>query len=268
MVIVAMLSLPLGRRLAHLLAQVRRHVPIDILEHRRQRRDVAVQHRAMLQRQLQGGGDLGLVLRDGRLVLGLGPGPQADQVLLQPRDRVAEREVLPVVRRPVARGVVRGGVHQHAVGHTLDQTGAAARTGALHRLLRRAVNRQDVVAIYLDARHPVGCGRGQEKQPVLDDQEADHLTDLLPSEDHHGKADQDNGQRDGEGVLGEEETHADHGLNDVIGQDHQPSRNEQGQWDGNDKLDLLFHIQPLDHPLEDHWNSHHFDDQIQGCSNV
>ena len=81
--------------------QVRRHVLVDILEHRspaaaRGRRSACRWLLGLLQR----GGDLGVqfLLRRAR-ARSSDQAPMRHQVLLQPRDRVAEREVLPVVGR-------------------------------------------------------------------------------------------------------------------------------------------------------------------------
>src|SRR6185369_10375467 len=89
MVMLAIASTTLG--LAQLILQVRRHVLVDVLEHRRDRRRVAVEERAELGRFLERGAHLRIELLGGRLVPGLGPGAEADQVLLQARDRIAER---------------------------------------------------------------------------------------------------------------------------------------------------------------------------------
>src|SRR3982751_2370694 len=106
MVIAATVSALSG--LAHLVLQVRRHVPIDVLEHRRQRRRRAVEQRAVLRRFLECGADLGVERLGRLLVLLVGPDAEADQVLLQARDRVAERVVLRVVAGAVFRRIVRG----------------------------------------------------------------------------------------------------------------------------------------------------------------
>src|SRR4051812_31582404 len=81
------------RQLA-LAAQVRRHVLVDVLEHRGDRRDVPVEQRAVALRLLLRGGVLGLELLLRRGVPLLRPRADADKVALQPFDRVAEREML------------------------------------------------------------------------------------------------------------------------------------------------------------------------------
>src|SRR5215831_863358 len=88
-VMLAIAASALGSRLAQLVVQMRRHVLVDVLEHRLERRRVAVEERAVLGRFLERGGDLGVEFLRDRLVLGLGPGAKPDQVLLQPRDRIA-----------------------------------------------------------------------------------------------------------------------------------------------------------------------------------
>src|SRR6187455_2739481 len=76
--VIAATSASLG--LAHLVTQVRRHVLVDVLEPRRQRRRVAVEQRAVLGRFLQRGAHLGVQLLRDALVLFIRPGAEADQV--------------------------------------------------------------------------------------------------------------------------------------------------------------------------------------------
>src|SRR5580765_2005427 len=94
-IVIAATSASLG--LAHLVVQMRWHVLVDVLEHRRQRRRVAVEQRAVLGRLLERCAHLGVERLRGLLVLLVRPGAEADQVLLQARDRVAERVVLRIV---------------------------------------------------------------------------------------------------------------------------------------------------------------------------
>src|SRR5206468_5238865 len=108
-------------RLAQLILKMRRHLLVDVLEHRRDRRRVAVEERAVLRRLLQRCAHLRVELLGGGLVLGLRPGAEADQVLLQARDRVAERIALRVVAGAVARWIVRRRMRAGAVSHPLDQ---------------------------------------------------------------------------------------------------------------------------------------------------
>src|SRR5678815_4851083 len=146
-VMLAIAALAFGARLAQLVVQVRRHVLVDVLEHRLERRRVAVEERAVLGRFLERGRDLGIELLRGRLVPGLGPRAETDQVLLQPRDRIAEREVLRLVAGPVARRIVGGRVRAGAVGDPLDQRRAEVRARALCRPGRRRVDGEEVVAV-------------------------------------------------------------------------------------------------------------------------
>jgi hypothetical protein len=72
-------------------------------------------------------------------------------VALQPVDRVAEREFLVVVLRPVARRVVAGRVRGGAVRHVLDQRRTAAGARTLGGPLRDRVHREEVVAVHAHA---------------------------------------------------------------------------------------------------------------------
>ena len=152
MVIVAMVSLLVLGRLPHLLVQVRRHVLEHVLEHGRQRRDVAVLQRAVLRGLLQRRRHLLVECLLRARVLVVRPGAQADQVLLQPRDRVAEREMRPVVGRPVARRVVGGGMRAGAVGHPFDQRRPQVAPRAFGRPARGREHGQEVVAVHAQRR--------------------------------------------------------------------------------------------------------------------
>ena len=96
-------------------------------------------------------------------VLVVRPCAQADQVLLQARDRIAEREVRPVVGRPVARGVVGGGVRAGAVGHPFDQRRPQVAPRAFGGPARGREHGQEVVAVHAqrgDARAHAARGEG------------------------------------------------------------------------------------------------------------
>src|SRR5918999_6513186 len=71
-------------------AQVLRHLLVDVLEHRGDRRDVAVEQRAvalgLLLRRRGPGPELGLRL----LVLVLRPGADGNEMRFQPLDRIAQ----------------------------------------------------------------------------------------------------------------------------------------------------------------------------------
>src|SRR6187200_396780 len=77
-IVMAAMSASLG--LAHLVAQVRRDVLVDVLEHRRQRRRVAVEQRAVLRRLLERGTHLGVERLRRLLVLLIRPGAEANQM--------------------------------------------------------------------------------------------------------------------------------------------------------------------------------------------
>src|SRR5215831_19913591 len=151
-VMLAIAASALRPRLAQLVVQVRWHVLVDVLEHRLERRRVAVEERAVLGRFFQRTRDLGVELLHGRFVLGLRPGAEPDQVLLQPRDRIAEREVLRLVARPIARRIVGRRMRAGTVGDPLDQRRTEVRARALRGPRRRRIDGEEVVAVDAQAR--------------------------------------------------------------------------------------------------------------------
>src|SRR5580658_7489426 len=76
-------------------------------------------------------------------------------MLLQTRDRVAQRPGAPLLLRAVARRVIAGGMRARAVGHQLDERCTAALAGALRRPLGHGVHREKVVAVDADPRNAV-----------------------------------------------------------------------------------------------------------------
>src|SRR5947208_1775602 len=133
--------------LAELVLQVRRHVPVDVLEHRLDRRRVAVEERTVLGRFLERSGDLHVELLRRLLVLFVRPRADRDQMLLQARDGVAEREMLVVVAGPVARRIVRGRVRSGAIRDPLDQRRPEIAARPLGGPCRRRIPREEVVAV-------------------------------------------------------------------------------------------------------------------------
>src|SRR5947208_17114555 len=77
--------------LTELVLQVRRHVLVDVLEHRLDRRRVAVEERAVLGRLLERSGDLRVELLRRLLVLFVRPRADRDEMLPEAGARVAER---------------------------------------------------------------------------------------------------------------------------------------------------------------------------------
>ena len=87
--------------------------------------------------------DLG---RQRRLLL-IRPMTERDQVLLQPRDRVAQRPSRRLLGRPVAAGIVARRVALGPVGEKLDHAGPVVGAGALGGPTGRRVDGQEVVAV-------------------------------------------------------------------------------------------------------------------------
>ena len=73
--------------------------------------------------------------------------PIRDQVLLQPRDRIAQRKPCPIIGGTVLGGIVRGGMRARAVRDPFDQRGAEPSMRALGRPARNRQDREEVVAI-------------------------------------------------------------------------------------------------------------------------
>ncbi|VFT06270.1 Uncharacterised protein [Pseudomonas aeruginosa] len=83
----------------------------------------------------------------GGFVLFLRPDAEADHVPLQAGDRVAQREVGPVVGGAVLGRVVRSRVRAGAVGDPFDQARPEVAPGALGGPLGGGVDRQEVIAV-------------------------------------------------------------------------------------------------------------------------
>ena len=97
-----------------------RHLGVNVIEHRGRVEERTFGHRAVLLRFLPRSRHLFGEFRLEFLVLLFGPVSERDQVLLQSLDRVAEREVLPLVLGTVLRGVITGRMGAAAVGDQLD----------------------------------------------------------------------------------------------------------------------------------------------------
>src|SRR5690606_12388401 len=78
-----------------------------------------------------GGADLLDRFLLGFFLLFVRPFAQADQVLLQAGDRIAQRPLLVLVARAVAAGIVRGRVRGAAIGEQFDDRRALIGSGAL-----------------------------------------------------------------------------------------------------------------------------------------
>ena len=80
------------------------------------------------------------------------PFADRNQVILQALDRIAERPLLVVVLRPIARRIVAGRMRGGAIRDVLDQRRARARARALGRPLRDRVHGEEIVAVDANAR--------------------------------------------------------------------------------------------------------------------
>src|SRR5690606_34819596 len=94
-----------------------------------------------------GGADLLDRFLLGGFVLVVGPFAQADQVLLEAGDRVAQRPLLVFVAGAIAAGIVRGRVRGAAIGEQFDDRRALVGAGALLGPLGRGPDGQEVVAV-------------------------------------------------------------------------------------------------------------------------
>src|SRR5512132_50453 len=82
-------------------------------------------------------------------------------------DRVALTPGGDLLLVAVAGGVVGGRVRADAVRDRLDERGALARSGAIDRVPRDGVHRQDVVAVDAHSRHAVAGRPGRDRRGVL-----------------------------------------------------------------------------------------------------
>src|SRR3990167_9470456 len=117
-------------QLLTLALQVLRHLFIDVLEHGRGAWNLATGEGAVLFGFLLRLDHFGFKFGTDRRVFLFGPLANLDQVLLEAGNRIAQREVAPVVGGTVLGWVIGGGVWAGAVGDPLDQGGpqVAART--------------------------------------------------------------------------------------------------------------------------------------------
>src|SRR3546814_574507 len=128
-------------------AQVFRHVFVYVFEDAGGAGHVAVDQRAMAFGLFLGGQDLGFEPGLELVVLAVGPDAQAHQVLLEARDRVAQREVAPVVAGAVFGRIVGSRVRPGPVRDPFDQRGPQVAAGALGGPLRGRINGQEIIAV-------------------------------------------------------------------------------------------------------------------------
>src|SRR3954463_4641083 len=123
----------LGARFLTLAAQMRRRLGVDALEHVPRGGLRAGMERPVRLGLLLGGDHLVQDLRLALLVALIGPDAAADQVVLEPEDRVPERPGVGLRFRPVGRWVVGGRVRPGPVGDVLDERRPEIAPGALDR---------------------------------------------------------------------------------------------------------------------------------------
>src|SRR5690554_1164651 len=102
-------------QLLPLTTQMPRHFCIHVFEHRGHARGLARKQRTVTFGFLLRGDDLCFVLLLRGVMLFFRPMPDADQVLLEPLDGVAQRKPRPVVGRTVFGGIVGRGVRAGAI---------------------------------------------------------------------------------------------------------------------------------------------------------
>src|SRR5437867_4306719 len=201
-----------SRRLVALGSEIGRQLGVHVVEHRQRVRG---------RRRLEAANRLGNLVVDPLLE------PLFEKVpLLQIRAEAGERVLLLPHRdfrlAPVLGRVVGGRVHAQAIGHALDQGRTVAGASTLDRLARRGVDREDVVAVDLDAGEPV-CQRllrDRARVRLLFQRHRDRLLVVLAHEDDRDVPDAGEVQRLVEVALGgravAEVRHHDHVVAAVL----------------------------------------------------
>ena len=134
-----------------LLGEVPGQIGEDVGEHRIDVVEMAVAERAQLLQFLLGGADLLAELGLQRRVALLVPFAEPDQMLLQPRDRIAERPGLAGVLGPVGGRIVRGRMALGAIGEELDQGRAQIGARPVGRPAGRGIDGERVIAVHPEA---------------------------------------------------------------------------------------------------------------------
>ena len=118
-----------------------------------------------------------LTFADQRLFAAFVPHALADHETLQAFDRFFEPGLLDLVRRPVACGIVGGGVVAEAIAQAFQQHRAFTVTRPFKGRLYSVVNREHVIAVDLFAVKP--GANGFLCKPFTDRQLTEALTELL-----------------------------------------------------------------------------------------
>src|ERR1700733_1201741 len=157
-----MRGMALNSELLALLAQMTRHLLVDLLEHRR---------RARLRAVVEGAGALGLLrgvenfcvaLRLHLSVALLAPGADADEMDFQPLDRIAQRPRGPLVLGAIFRRIVRGRMRARAVGYPFDQRRAQIGARPFGRPDRDRMDGKIVVAVDAQRRNAEAVSASSE----------------------------------------------------------------------------------------------------------
>jgi hypothetical protein len=135
---------------------------VDVVEHGAVAEEVAVGKRAEALGLLLRLDHLGLEVLLQLLVLGIGPDADRDHVLLHARERIAQREALPVVGGAILGRIVGGRVRAGAVGDPLDEGGPQVGAGPLGGPARGGVTGEEVVAIHAQRRDPAAHAARRE----------------------------------------------------------------------------------------------------------
>src|SRR5579863_4080021 len=131
------------------------HVLQHVLEHGERIERRSAGERAVALGLFPAGADVRLeLLLESRVAL-LGPLAKRDQVLLEARDRIAERPRAPLVLGAILRRIVAGRMGAGAIGDELDQRRAAALARALRSPLRDRIDGEEIVAVDANPRDTV-----------------------------------------------------------------------------------------------------------------
>ncbi len=142
------------------------HLGVDVIEHRRRVEERPLGHRPVLLRFFPRRRHFCGQLFFEFLVLFFRPLAAENKVLLQALDRIAEREVLPLVLWTVLRRVVARRVSAAPIGNELDHRRAAAAARAIRRPQRCGVDREEVIAVDADARDAEAESARRERPPL------------------------------------------------------------------------------------------------------
>src|SRR5471032_1452032 len=134
-------------QLLTLALQVLRHLFVDVFEHGRGAWRLAAGESAVLLGFFLCGDYFGFQFGADGAVFLFGPLADFHQVLLEARNRVAQREVAPVVGRAVLRRIIGGRVRAGAVGDPFDHGRAEVAARAFGGPGRGGIDRDEIVAI-------------------------------------------------------------------------------------------------------------------------